>query len=146
VADEAGQRADGRDGGDAEASEELLHGMDPPSVLRAATCRSVRRGNGSVTVTSRPSRKISRITSAGERALAVTPIRMLGAMASGSFTISCDDCVARATDACADCVVTFVCDRDPGDAITIRLDEARAVRLLADAGLVPHLRHERAAR
>ena len=67
-------------------------------------------------------------------------------MASGSFTISCDDCAMRATDACGDCVVTFVCDREPGDAVTIRLDEARAVRLLADAGLVPQLRHERVAR
>ena len=59
-----------------------------------------------------------------------------------SFTISCDDCTMRATPACDDCVVTFLCDREPDDAVTIDLAEARAVRLLADAGLVPRLRHE----
>jgi hypothetical protein len=60
---------------------------------------------------------------------------------SASFTISCDDCCMRSTEACADCVVTFICDREPDDAVTVDLDEARAVRLLADAGLVPRLRH-----
>ena len=59
-----------------------------------------------------------------------------------SFTISCDDCTMRATDACADCVVTFLCGREPDDAVTIDLAEQRAVRLLADAGLVPRLRHQ----
>ena len=62
-----------------------------------------------------------------------------------SFTISCDDCIMRATAACDDCVVTFLCEREPDDAVTIDLVEERAVRLLADAGLVPRLRH-RAAR
>ena len=66
----------------------------------------------------------------------------MGAMPT-SFTISCDDCVARHTDACADCVVTFVCDRQPDDALIIQADEERAVRMLARAGLVPGLRHER---
>lgn len=60
-----------------------------------------------------------------------------------SFTISCEDCVARDTDACGDCVVTFVCGREPSDALIIDADEERAVRLLAGAGLVPALRHER---
>ena len=57
------------------------------------------------------------------------------------FTISCDDCTMRSTQACDDCVVTFLCDREPDDAITIDLAEQRAVRLLAEAGLVPRLRH-----
>lgn len=61
-----------------------------------------------------------------------------------SLTISCDDCVMRHTDACADCVVTFLCNRDPDDAVVIDAQEERAVRLLADAGLVPKLRHRRA--
>lgn len=56
------------------------------------------------------------------------------------LTISCDDCVARATDACRDCIVTFLCERDVDDALVIDVDEARAMRSLADAGLVPHLR------
>lgn len=66
----------------------------------------------------------------------------MGAMAT-AFTISCDDCVAQGTDACADCVVTFICHREPDDALIIHADEERAVRLLAGAGLVPELRHQR---
>ena len=60
-----------------------------------------------------------------------------------SLEISCDDCVAKNTDACADCVVTFICGRQPDDAVIIDADEERAVRLLAGAGLVPALRHRR---
>ena len=60
-----------------------------------------------------------------------------------SLSISCDDCIAHGTDACGDCVVTFICDRDPGDAVIIDVEEQRAVRLLAQAGLVPGLRHEK---
>ena len=59
------------------------------------------------------------------------------------FTISCEECLMQATDACADCVVTFICEREPDDAVVISADEARAVRLLAGAGLVPSLRHRR---
>jgi hypothetical protein len=47
----------------------------------------------------------------------------------------------RRTDACADCVVTFFCDRDVHDGVVMDLAEQRAVRLLASAGLVPSLRH-----
>ncbi len=63
------------------------------------------------------------------------------AAAPRSFTISCDDCTMQATSACDDCVVTFLCNREPDDAVTIDLAEQRAVRLLADVGLVPRLRH-----
>lgn len=62
---------------------------------------------------------------------------------TASLSISCEDCVARTTEACGDCVVTFICDRDPGDALIIDVDEERAVRLLASAGLVPGLRHRK---
>ncbi len=61
----------------------------------------------------------------------------------GSFTIDCADCSLAGTEACGDCVVTFICDRDPDDAVIIDAQEARAVRLLSDAGLVPRLRHHR---
>jgi hypothetical protein len=37
--------------------------------------------------------------------------------------------------------VTFVLDRDPDDAVVIDAREARAMRLLAGAGLVPALRY-----
>jgi len=57
------------------------------------------------------------------------------------FTIDCDACAMQGTDACDDCVVTFVVRRDPQDALVIDAEEARAVRLLSSAGLVPRLRH-----
>ena len=60
-----------------------------------------------------------------------------------TFTISCDDCRMQDTSACAECVVTFICDRQPDDAVIIDAVEARAVRLLERSGLVPPLRHER---
>jgi hypothetical protein len=60
-----------------------------------------------------------------------------------TLTFSCGDCEFEGTDACADCVVSFVLDREPGDAIVIDVEEIRAVRLLSDAGLVPSLRHRR---
>ena len=49
------------------------------------------------------------------------------------------------TSACEDCVVTFVVNREPGYAVVIDSEEERAVRLLANAGLLPRLRHERRA-
>lgn len=58
--------------------------------------------------------------------------------------INCDDCVMKHTNACDDCVVSFIVGRQPGDAIVIDVEEERAVRMLADAGLVPELRHRRA--
>jgi hypothetical protein len=60
-----------------------------------------------------------------------------------AITISCDECVMRETAACDDCLVTFLCGREPDDAVIIDAAEARAVRMLAAAGLVPELRHTR---
>ena len=56
--------------------------------------------------------------------------------------IDCDECRMQHTDVCSDCVVTFIVGREPGDAVIIDVEEERAVRLLARAGLVPTLRHE----
>jgi hypothetical protein len=64
---------------------------------------------------------------------------------SEPLTISCDDCAMQHTSACDDCIVTFICEREPDDAIVIDAAEARAVRLLSQAGLVPRLRHSRHA-
>jgi hypothetical protein len=58
-----------------------------------------------------------------------------------TLTISCDDCCMRHTSACNDCVVTFICDRQPDEALIIDAAEERAVRLLSRVGLVPALRH-----
>jgi hypothetical protein len=55
--------------------------------------------------------------------------------------IDCDRCAMQGTEACGDCVVTFIVSREPGDAVVIDVEEERAVRLLAGAGLVPRLRH-----
>jgi hypothetical protein len=57
--------------------------------------------------------------------------------------ISCDECVMEGTSACADCVVTFLCEREPGDAVLIDVTEARALRLQEQGGLAPALRHRR---
>jgi hypothetical protein len=60
-----------------------------------------------------------------------------------SLTIDCDECVMQGTDACADCVVTFICSREPGEAVVVDVAEERAIRLLSGAGLLPELRHRR---
>lgn len=54
--------------------------------------------------------------------------------------INCEDCIMRHTSACQDCVVTFICDREPGDAVVVDVAEVRAMRLLHEAGMVPDLR------
>jgi hypothetical protein len=59
---------------------------------------------------------------------------------AGELTIDCDCCALRNTDACDDCVVSFLLDREPEDAVVIDADEARAMRMLERAGLVPTLR------
>ncbi len=59
-----------------------------------------------------------------------------------SLTISCDDCRMQGTSACEGCVVTFICGREPHDAVIVDAAEERAVRLLGRSGLVPPLRHE----
>jgi len=54
--------------------------------------------------------------------------------------IRCSDCVMQHTSACDDCVVAFICGREPDEAVVFDVAEARAVRLLGDVGLVPKLR------
>ena len=62
-----------------------------------------------------------------------------------SIIIDCEECAMRTTPACTDCVVTFMCERDDRDAVVLDLDEQRAVRLFAEAGMVPTLRHRATA-
>ena len=61
---------------------------------------------------------------------------------SGAFTVDCAECTHRHTHVCDDCVVSFIVGREPEDALVVDADEARAVRLLERAGLVPGVRHE----
>jgi hypothetical protein len=55
--------------------------------------------------------------------------------------IDCDECVMQGTGVCDDCVVTFLVRRPSRQAVVLDLDEERALRRLAGAGLVPALRH-----
>jgi hypothetical protein len=58
----------------------------------------------------------------------------------GGLTIDCDRCALQHTASCDDCVVSFLLEREPGDAVVIDADEVRAMRTLERAGLVPSLR------
>ncbi len=71
------------------------------------------------------------------------PESRLGGDPPAAFTIDCADCVHRHTSVCDDCVVSFIVGREPEDAIVVDVEEARAVRLLEQAGLVPGVRHSR---
>ena len=61
---------------------------------------------------------------------------------SAPLSISCDDCSMQCTAACDDCVVTFLVGRDDDDSMVLDLDQARVVRLLGKAGLVPDLKFQ----
>jgi hypothetical protein len=68
------------------------------------------------------------------------------------FSISCDDCARQCTSACDDCVVTHVLRQADEadttastatvDGLVLDIDEARVVRMMAHAGLVPDLRFQ----
>ena len=58
-----------------------------------------------------------------------------------TISISCGDCALRDSSWCDDCLVSFVLGRSPDDAVVVDVEEARAMRMLARAGLVPRLRH-----
>ena len=72
---------------------------------------------------------------------AVTPRNEDGVMRDDTLVIDCGTCSEHGTKTCDDCVVTFLCGRDPEDAVVVDLAEFRAIRMLGDAGLVPPLRH-----
>ncbi len=57
------------------------------------------------------------------------------------ITIDCDTCVMKDTDACHDCIVTYMCDRPAEEAVVVNLADFRAMKALAEAGLVPDLQH-----
>ncbi|HXY43247.1 MAG TPA: hypothetical protein VEH29_03590 [Acidimicrobiales bacterium] len=72
------------------------------------------------------------------------------------LTISCDECRLEGSSACDDCVVSFLLAddleaesatgpacRSASGAVIVDAAEARAMRLLHSAGLVPTLRFER---
>jgi hypothetical protein len=55
------------------------------------------------------------------------------------LVIDCETCVARFTDACTDCVVTFLCAEE--GPVVVDASEARVLRLLRDEGLAPDVLH-----
>lgn len=59
-----------------------------------------------------------------------------------TITVECDSCLMRGTAACDDCVVTFLLGREPDDAVVIDAEEARAMRMLEQAGLLPTLKFQ----
>ncbi len=68
---------------------------------------------------------------------ALTP----GTSTRDTLTIDCATCCKRETTTCEDCIVTFLCGREPGDAVVVDLGEFRALRVLGKSGLVPPLRY-----
>ena len=58
--------------------------------------------------------------------------------------ISCDTCAMQHTDHCRECVVMAVVEPSPRTgALVVDADEERALRELADAGLIPEIRMRR---
>ncbi|MGC8510450.1 MAG: hypothetical protein ACP5PB_06225 [Acidimicrobiales bacterium] len=55
-------------------------------------------------------------------------------------SISCTQCVRRATPDCQDCLVSFVIGGPPGE-LALEGRDADVVRWLRDEGLVPALRY-----
>jgi len=104
--------------------------------------------NASTDVTSQSDRPPAAAPAGGEPACGVVvafpTVRAPGGGPGdgGSLTIDCAECAHRHTDVCDDCVVSFIVGREPEDALVVDADEARAVRLLERAGLVPAMRHE----
>ena len=52
--------------------------------------------------------------------------------------IDCNECAMQGTEQCRDCVVTYILEREDG-AVVVDAEEARALRSLGEAGLVPLL-------
>ncbi len=61
------------------------------------------------------------------------------------LVISCTNCSMRKSPACEDCLVTFLCGGASETAVIFDIHEQRAVKLLANAGMVPTLRHRAAS-
>jgi hypothetical protein len=58
------------------------------------------------------------------------------------FTIDCTTCLRQRSDSCDDCVVMFLTNREPDEAVVVDAAEFAALRRLSEAGLVPSLLHD----
>ncbi len=66
-------------------------------------------------------------------------------MATTPIAVSCEECSLENTSACDDCVVSFLLGPPASEAVVVDVMEARAMRLLQKAGLIPELRFEKRA-
>lgn len=57
------------------------------------------------------------------------------------LSISCGDCVRRATPDCADCLVSFVLSDTP-DELVMTAEDLDVVRLFTAQGMMPRLRFQ----
>jgi hypothetical protein len=62
----------------------------------------------------------------------------VGIVRDDDLRIDCEECLHQGTDQCRDCVVSFLLEREDG-AVVVDAEEARAMRQLGEAGLVPLL-------
>ncbi|MBA4810294.1 MAG: hypothetical protein ACJZ2H_02535 [Acidimicrobiales bacterium] len=62
-------------------------------------------------------------------------------MKENYISVDCELCPFIDTEACADCLVTFICDREPRSAVVISLEEWRSMKSMTKAGLLPELRN-----
>ena len=57
------------------------------------------------------------------------------------LSISCEDCSMQCSAACEYCVVTFLVGQSDEESLVLDFYQARVVRLLGKAGLVPDLKY-----
>ena len=50
--------------------------------------------------------------------------QLINANENQDLVIDCGTCVIKDSNMCKECVVTFICNRDPGEALVIDLEEA----------------------
>lgn len=63
-------------------------------------------------------------------------------MANGTeLSISCNDCIRRATPDCADCLVSFVIGEAP-DELVMTSTDAQVVQLFSAQGMIPRLKFQ----
>ncbi|MDG1845833.1 MAG: hypothetical protein P8J01_05500 [Acidimicrobiales bacterium] len=63
-------------------------------------------------------------------------------MTENYLSVDCGTCEMIHTTTCKDCLVTYICDREPNEAVVISMDEWRSIRSLTGAGLLPDLQHK----
>ena len=63
-------------------------------------------------------------------------------MEENYISIDCRTCIMKDKVTCSDCIVTYICDRKPEEAVVISMEEWRSMRSLNKAGLLPELQHK----